>query len=68
MAFIVKAPGAVISAEEVQGYVEARLSKHKWLTAGAYFVDAIPRTPSGKVIRRVLQTMRPDARSGSTKL
>ncbi|KAJ6504162.1 phenylacetyl-CoA ligase [Mycena vitilis] len=30
-------------------------SKHKWLTGGIQFTDAIPRNPSGKILRRLLR-------------
>jgi 4-coumarate--CoA ligase len=43
-----------ITGEELQKFVEGKLSKHKWLTAGVEFIDAVPRTASGKVIRRAL--------------
>jgi 4-coumarate--CoA ligase len=43
-----------IKAEEIAGWVKQRLSPHKWLTGGVYFVDSIPRTPSGKVKKRDL--------------
>ena len=46
---------ASVTENELQSFIEVRLSKHKWLTAGVGFLDAIPRTASGKVIRRALQ-------------
>lgn len=39
--------------------IKLHFAPHKWLTGGVYFLDAIPRTGSGKVIRRdlpVIQT------------
>ncbi|KPI43323.1 4-coumarate--CoA ligase-like 5 [Cyphellophora attinorum] len=36
-------------------YIEARLSRHKWLTGGLEVVDSIPRTPSGKMLRREMR-------------
>ncbi|KIW26349.1 uncharacterized protein PV07_09449 [Cladophialophora immunda] len=40
-AFVVKAPRSTVTAKEVQDYVETKLSKHKWLTAGATTDSAI---------------------------
>ncbi|VUC26745.1 unnamed protein product [Clonostachys rosea] len=45
--------------KEIQKFIEDRLSKHKWLTAGVGFLDAIPRTASGKVMRRMLPGQTP---------
>lgn len=45
---------ADVTAEELQKFVASKLSKHKWLTAGVEFIDVVPRTASGKVIRRAL--------------
>ncbi|KAI0672229.1 phenylacetyl-CoA ligase [Trametes maxima] len=46
-------------AEEVkarlQKHVSATKSKYKWLTGGVIFIDAIPKSPSGKILRRVLR-------------
>ena len=52
-AYIVKKHPEV-TAEELQNFVACKLSKHKWLTAGVEFIDVVPRTASGKVIRRAL--------------
>lgn len=46
---------------ELQKFIETRLSKHKWLTAGVEFLDEIPRTASGKVMRRMLPGQGPQA-------
>ncbi len=67
-AFIVRAPGSQITAEEAQHFIESRMSKHKWLTAGVYFLDQIPRTPSGKVIRRHLQNLKQGSGAAAPKL
>lgn len=29
--------------------------KYKWLTGGVEFLDVIPKTPSGKLLRRLLR-------------
>ncbi|KAI0332187.1 phenylacetyl-CoA ligase [Cubamyces sp. BRFM 1775] len=46
-------------AEEVkarlQKHVSATKSKYKWLTGGVIFIEAIPKSPSGKILRRVLR-------------
>lgn len=47
---------------ELQQLIKSRFARHKWLTAGVHFVDSIPRTASGKVIRRALRSMDEKAR------
>ncbi|KAF7369084.1 Phenylacetyl-ligase [Mycena venus] len=38
-------------------------SKHKWLAGGIRFTSAIPRNPSGKILRRLLRTQLDSAHS-----
>ncbi|MGH7276641.1 MAG: class I adenylate-forming enzyme family protein [Candidatus Rokuibacteriota bacterium] len=54
-AFVVRKPGhAALTADEVIAFVKARLASYK--TPGEVeFLDAIPKTPSGKILRRVLK-------------
>lgn len=40
--------------EELKGFVALRLVAYKRLTGGVVFVDAIPRSPTGKIVRRHL--------------
>ncbi|KAF5553357.1 phenylacetyl ligase [Fusarium mexicanum] len=37
-------------------YVESHKAKYKWLQGGVEFIETIPKSPSGKILRRVLQT------------
>ncbi|KAL7758987.1 hypothetical protein ACKLNR_011414 [Fusarium oxysporum f. sp. zingiberi] len=57
-AFVVLAGGvhggpAVV--KELQEFVAARKAKHKRLSGGVEFMDQIPKSPSGKILRRVLK-------------
>ena len=57
-AYIVLTPGVHPSKkmeEEIVNWLSARVASHKRLRAGVRFVDAIPKTESGKVLRRVLK-------------
>ncbi|KAF9692434.1 hypothetical protein EKO04_009626 [Ascochyta lentis] len=42
-------------ARKMDEWVQGRLSKHKWLTGGVEVVESIPRTPSGKMLRREMR-------------
>lgn len=55
MAFIVKEENANIREEDIIQYVNERVSNPKRLRGGIKFVDSIPKTPSGKILRRVLR-------------
>ncbi len=56
-AFVVLAAGAAPSealADELKAFIKARLAPHKYPRA-IEFVDALPRTATGKVSRHVLR-------------
>ena len=40
---------------EIQKWVEERKVRYKWLRGGIEFVDSIPKTPSGKILRKDLR-------------
>ncbi|PCD25209.1 hypothetical protein AU210_014318 [Fusarium oxysporum f. sp. radicis-cucumerinum] len=57
-AFVVLAGGVHGGPEvvkELQEFVAARKAKHKRLSGGVEFMDQIPKSPSGKILRRVLK-------------
>ncbi|XP_052868111.1 uncharacterized protein LOC128274066 [Anopheles cruzii] len=56
-AFVVLQPGATLTESEVKQYVAERLSKQKHLHGGVRFVHEIPRTASGKTLRRELTAL-----------
>ena len=41
--------------EDVVEFVAMNAAKHKRLTGGCSFVDAVPKNPSGKILRRLLR-------------
>ncbi len=53
VAFVVAAEGATVDATELSGFVAARLAKYK-VPRRFVTVDALPRTPYGKVIKAEL--------------
>lgn len=61
---MVKAPGQALTEKEVKEYIQTRMSRHKWLTAGVVFLAEIPKTPSGKVKRRLLAKQASDHTPG----
>ncbi|MCU0255833.1 MAG: AMP-binding protein [Vicinamibacterales bacterium] len=54
IAFVVRAPGTMAAAEELSAHLLATLAKYK-LPREFVFVDALPRTPYGKVVKDELR-------------
>jgi len=52
-AYVVLAPGAELSASDVQAFVAERVAPHKRIRL-VEFVDEIPKSASGKILRRIL--------------
>jgi acyl-coenzyme A synthetase/AMP-(fatty) acid ligase len=60
-AFVVKSSSVGLEdndkavAREISKYVEQHKAHYKWLRGGIEFIDAIPKSPSGKILRRLLR-------------
>jgi 4-coumarate--CoA ligase len=53
-AFVVAQPGVELTAEELQEYVAGHVAGYKKIRI-VEFVDEIPKSPSGKILRRLLR-------------
>ena len=59
-AFVVKAAGSIEESDQllkrqITKHVEQHKSNHKWLRGGVEFIDVVPKSPSGKILRRMLR-------------
>lgn len=54
VAYVVTRPGASLTPEQVIDYAAAGMAKYKRL-AKVFFTEIIPRSPSGKILRRVIK-------------
>ena len=59
-AFVVRGPGAIEESERlimrsIKKHVEENKARHKWLKGGVEFIDVVPKSPSGKILRRLLR-------------
>lgn len=54
-AYVVLQPGKSATAEDISGFLNGKVSSTKRITGGVAFVDAIPKNPSGKILRRALR-------------
>ncbi|KAK4222901.1 hypothetical protein QBC38DRAFT_65862 [Podospora fimiseda] len=54
-----------ISAEDVVDWVAGQVSSYKRLRGGAFFVGTIPKSPSGKILRKELRALAKRQNKGS---
>ena len=57
-AYVVPAKGVEAGKaleDEIIGWIAAKVANHKRLRGGVRFVDEIPKSASGKILRRVLK-------------
>lgn len=52
-AYVVKKPNVEVTEEQVINYVAEKVAPHKKLRGGVIFTDVIPKSASGKILRRV---------------
>ncbi|KAJ5087717.1 Acyl-CoA ligase inpC [Penicillium angulare] len=64
-AIVVKSASAGSDEEtekSIKKHVEEHKARHKWLKGGVRFIDAVPKSPSGKILRRLLRDQEKEAR------
>lgn len=54
-AYVVK--GGEITEQEIKDFVKENVANHKQLRGGVLFLDAIPKSPSGKILRKDLREL-----------
>jgi acyl-CoA synthetase (AMP-forming)/AMP-acid ligase II len=54
-AHVVLRPGQHASADDIERFVDAKVAPHKRLRGGVRFVATVPKSPSGKLLRRVVR-------------
>jgi 4-coumarate--CoA ligase len=54
-AYVVLKAGQQVSATDIVQFMDQRVARIKRLTGGVVFVDAIPKNPSGKILRKLLR-------------
>ncbi|KAK1833092.1 hypothetical protein QBC39DRAFT_346771 [Podospora conica] len=66
-AFVVKAASAASRSDEeltaeINKHVQDNKAHYKWLKGGIEFIEVIPKSPSGKILRRLLRDKEREAR------
>ncbi|KAK7067071.1 hypothetical protein SK128_021687 [Halocaridina rubra] len=56
-AYIVPKPGKIIVPEDLINWVAGKTAPHKHLRGGVEFLEAIPRSPAGKILRGDLRKL-----------
>lgn len=56
-AYVVRKANENITEEDLVKFIEERVAPYKALGGGVQFIDEIPRSPSGKILRRKLKEM-----------
>ena len=53
-AFVVPRPGQTIGGHAIAEWISDKVAPYKRLRGGVEIIDAVPKSPSGKILRRVL--------------
>jgi len=54
-AYVVK--GGAITEQEIKDFVKSHVADYKQLRGGVIFIDVIPKSPSGKILRKDLREL-----------
>lgn len=54
-AYVVVKESANLSESDVKRWVEGRLTRYKWLSGGVEFLESVPKSASGKILKRILR-------------
>ena len=54
-AYVVLKKEMIATADEIATFINSKVSYIKRVSGGVVFIDAIPKNPSGKILRNVLR-------------
>ncbi|KAK2799934.1 hypothetical protein FQN50_008327 [Emmonsiellopsis sp. PD_5] len=46
---------SALTPSAIQEWIKPRVAKHKWLAGGVVLVDEVPKSPSGKILRKIMR-------------
>ncbi|OQD82136.1 hypothetical protein PENANT_c023G11789 [Penicillium antarcticum] len=67
-AYIVLNPGQSATANDITQFMDGKVSAFKRITGGVVFLDAIPKNPSGKILRNKLREQAKEELKPTAKL
>ena len=56
-AYIVKKNNSSVTDKDLMGFMDSKVAPHKKLKGGVVFLDSIPKTNTGKLLRRELKAL-----------
>ncbi|KAF2737600.1 4-coumarate-CoA ligase-like protein [Polyplosphaeria fusca] len=56
-AYVVAKNAGKVDGEQIREWVKGRVAGHKQLRGGVVFVDAVPKSPAGKILRKDLRVL-----------
>lgn len=56
-AFVVRRPQSLLNDQQIIEFLAERVSKYKHLTGGVQFIEQIPKSASGKILRREIKRL-----------
>lgn len=56
-AFVVLRKNSNVTAENLQEFVAGHVARYKLITGGIFFLDSIPKTATGKILRKDIRKM-----------
>ena len=56
-AYVVKKPGTSMNEEELKSFLHSKVAPYKQLKGGVHFVESIPKSSTGKILRRELKAV-----------
>ena len=54
-AYVVVKENVNLSEADVKRWIEGKLARYKWLNGGVEFLESVPKSASGKILKRVLR-------------
>ena len=54
-AYVVPKPNNSVKESDIASYIDSQVAPHKRLKGGLHFIDSIPKTNTGKILRRELK-------------
>jgi 4-coumarate--CoA ligase len=68
-AYVVVADKKKMTEEKIKAFVKEKMASHKQLRGGVIYLEAIPKSPSGKILRKDLRVMaKKESESPKSKL
>lgn len=55
-AYVVRRDGSRITEDDIKKFIAGTVARHKWLDGGVEFLQQVPKSENGKILRRLLKS------------